>query len=110
MARLVRLIPSVAPGTLGGHGLLTTPTAVKRSGIFRAQASVAGPPPDTPKTAKHSSPSASANSLIAPGSETRQELKKALSELAEAARSLRLLADQLERQPESLIRGREARR
>ncbi len=53
---------------------------------------------------------ASANSLIEPGSPARQELKRALAELAEAARSLRLLAEQLERQPESLIRGREASR
>ncbi|MCC7327035.1 MAG: MCE family protein [Burkholderiales bacterium] len=36
------------------------------------------------------------------------ELRRALSELARAARSLRVLADYLERHPESLIRGKPA--
>jgi paraquat-inducible protein B len=53
---------------------------------------------------------ASANALIAPGSPVTSDLKNALRELARAARSLRLLADQLEAQPESLIRGKETGR
>lgn len=52
----------------------------------------------------------SANALIAPDSQTSQDLRRALRELAEAARSLRLLAEQLEQEPESLIRGKEAGR
>ncbi len=51
---------------------------------------------------------ASANALLEPNSQANQELKRALRELGDAARSLRLLADALEEQPESLIRGREA--
>jgi paraquat-inducible protein B len=50
---------------------------------------------------------ASANALIAPGSQASQDLRRALRELADAARSLRLLADQLEQHPESLLRGKE---
>ena len=49
---------------------------------------------------------ASANELIAPDSSTAIELQRALHELAEAARSLRILADQLEQNPESLLRGK----
>jgi len=43
------------------------PTAVRRSGILQAQARVAGPPPDTPSTAKRFSPNASANSDTSSG-------------------------------------------
>jgi paraquat-inducible protein B len=50
---------------------------------------------------------ASAESLVRPGSPVRQDLQRMLREMTEAARSLRLLADQLERHPESLIRGKE---
>lgn len=49
----------------------------------------------------------SANALIAPESPLTNDLKRTLSELSQAARSLRLLADQLEQQPESLLRGKE---
>jgi paraquat-inducible protein B len=51
---------------------------------------------------------ASAESLVRPGSPVRQDLQRMLRELTEAARALRLLADQLERHPESLIRGKES--
>jgi paraquat-inducible protein B len=44
---------------------------------------------------------ASAESLVRPGSPVRQDLQRMLRELTEAARALRLLADQLERHPES---------
>jgi len=44
--------------------------------------------------------------LVAPDSEANVELRRALRELAEAARALRLLAEQLEQNPESLIRGK----
>ncbi|NOR41434.1 MAG: mammalian cell entry protein, partial [Gammaproteobacteria bacterium] len=36
-----------------------------------------------------------------------QELQQALQELTEAARSLRVLADYLERHPEALLKGKE---
>lgn len=52
----------------------------------------------------------SANALIAPDSQTSQDLRRALRELADAARSLRLLAEELEQRPESLIRGKETGR
>lgn len=53
---------------------------------------------------------ASADALIAPDSQVSLELRRTLRELADAARSLRLLADQLEQHPESLIQGKEAGR
>ena len=49
----------------------------------------------------------SANSLIASDSPLAGDLKRAMRELAQAAHSLRLLAEQLEEQPESLLRGKE---
>jgi paraquat-inducible protein B len=49
----------------------------------------------------------STNTLLSRESPTRRELQRTLSELAAAARSLRLLADYLEQHPESLIRGKE---
>jgi paraquat-inducible protein B len=51
---------------------------------------------------------ASADSLIAPDAEATRELKRLMLELAEAAQAVRLLAEQLEQHPESLIRGKEA--
>lgn len=50
-----------------------------------------------------------ANSLLSKDSTTIVELQRALREMSEAARAVRSLADQLERHPESLIRGKEAR-
>ena len=44
--------------------------------------------------------------LVAPDSQASADLKRALRELADGARSLRLLAEQLEQNPESLIRGK----
>jgi len=49
----------------------------------------------------------SANKLLSPTSPTRRELQRALTELAAAARSARLLADYLEQHPEALVRGKE---
>jgi len=40
-------------------------------------------------------------------SSTNQDLRKALDELGEAARSIRVLTEYLERHPESLIRGKD---
>ena len=51
---------------------------------------------------------ASADSLIAPDAEATRELRRLLLELAEAAQAIRLLAEQLEQHPESLLRGKEA--
>ena len=48
----------------------------------------------------------SADSLIAPDSETSIELKRLLFELADAAQAIRRLAEQLEEHPESLIQGK----
>jgi phospholipid/cholesterol/gamma-HCH transport system substrate-binding protein len=51
----------------------------------------------------------SANSLIEPGSRLNYELVNALKESSAAARSLRDLADQLQRSPNSLLFGRPAK-
>jgi paraquat-inducible protein B len=44
--------------------------------------------------------------LLGPDASAQQELRDALQEFTRAARSLRVLADQLERQPSSVIRGK----
>jgi paraquat-inducible protein B len=49
---------------------------------------------------------ASANALINPDSSTTAELRRALLELGDAARSLGLAADQIQTQPDSLIFGK----
>jgi paraquat-inducible protein B len=49
---------------------------------------------------------ASTQSMVAPESALNQELRRALVELTEAARSLGLAADQIERDPNSLIFGK----
>ncbi len=49
----------------------------------------------------------STNTLLGPDSPARRELQRALTELAGAARSVRLLADYLERHPEALLRGKD---
>ena len=49
---------------------------------------------------------ASANALVGPDSPLTVELRRALFELTDAARSIGLAADQIERQPNSLIFGR----
>jgi paraquat-inducible protein B len=48
-----------------------------------------------------------ASALLSPDSTVSTELRKLLVELNEAARSMRLLGDYLERHPEALIRGKE---
>ncbi len=48
-----------------------------------------------------------AQSLLAPNGTTRTETNRLLQELAQAARSIRLLADYLEQHPESIIQGKE---
>ena len=45
-------------------------------------------------------------SLLQPDAATQQQLRDALQEFSRAARSLRILTDQLERQPSSVIRGK----
>ena len=45
-------------------------------------------------------------SLLGSNAPAQQELREALQEFARAARSLRLLTDQLESQPSSVIRGK----
>lgn len=50
---------------------------------------------------------ASANSMVGIDSPVNQELRRALVELTETTRSLGLAADQFEREPESVLRGRE---
>ena len=49
---------------------------------------------------------ASANEVIEPGSATQRDLRRALDEFARAARSVRELAEQLERNPNALITGK----
>ena len=48
-----------------------------------------------------------ANHLVAPDSAQTQQLGATLQEISAAARSVRVLADYLERHPEALIRGKE---
>ena len=50
----------------------------------------------------------SAEGSLAPGSPTVTDLREALREITRAAASIRALADYLERQPQSLIRGKPA--
>jgi paraquat-inducible protein B len=47
-------------------------------------------------------------SIIAPDASLQEDVREALREIARAADALRALADLLERQPESLIRGKQA--
>jgi paraquat-inducible protein B len=46
------------------------------------------------------------NTLLGPDAPAQHELRDALQEIARAARAIRLLADSLERNPESLLRGK----
>ncbi len=48
----------------------------------------------------------STNSLIGEGSQIRYDLSQLLKELGEAARSIRVLADYLEQNPDALLRGK----
>jgi paraquat-inducible protein B len=45
-------------------------------------------------------------SAVAPGAPMQQDLRRALEDLSSAARSLKSLADTLERRPESVLRGK----
>lgn len=47
------------------------------------------------------------NNMFADDSAISEEIKTSLRELADAARSLRILSDYLERHPEALLRGKE---
>jgi paraquat-inducible protein B len=49
------------------------------------------------------------NDLVGETSPTRDNLDRALEELASAARSLRILADYLEQYPDALLKGKGAR-
>ena len=49
----------------------------------------------------------SVDTMFAQDSAMSQELQSSMRELAETARSLRILADYLERHPEALLRGKE---
>ena len=48
-----------------------------------------------------------ANNFVEPNSVQSQELDSTLQEVSGAARSLRVLADYLQRHPEALLRGKE---
>ncbi len=50
---------------------------------------------------------ATASNLVGPDSPVNSELRRALLELSDAARSVGLAADQIQQQPDSLIFGRE---
>lgn len=50
---------------------------------------------------------ATANTLVGPDSPANAELRRALVELTDAARAVGLAADQIQRQPESLLFGRD---
>ena len=49
---------------------------------------------------------ASVDSLVGDNSEIRQQLAKMFQELTDASRSIRELADYLERHPDALIKGK----
>jgi paraquat-inducible protein B len=49
---------------------------------------------------------ASVSALIGPESPVNDELRRVLVDLAEAARALELVADEIERQPQSLLFGK----
>jgi paraquat-inducible protein B len=49
---------------------------------------------------------ASANALIQPDAPLNVEAVRAMRELSEAARSIRVMADYLQRHPEALIKGK----
>jgi len=49
---------------------------------------------------------ASADALIAPDADASIELRRLLVELTDAAKAIRLLAEQLDQHPESLLRGK----
>ena len=51
---------------------------------------------------------AAATALVGPDSPANSELRQTLLELSDAARSIGLAADQIQRQPNSLIFGKEA--
>jgi paraquat-inducible protein B len=46
------------------------------------------------------------NNLLGPDAPAQQELRDALKEIARAARGMGVLADYLERNPETLLRGK----
>ena len=48
----------------------------------------------------------SAEKLLTPGSPLQLEAQRMMQELSSAARSVRIMADYLERHPEALIRGK----
>jgi len=48
----------------------------------------------------------SAENVLTPGTPLHQDIQKTLQELSAAARSIRVMADYLERHPEALIRGK----
>jgi paraquat-inducible protein B len=48
----------------------------------------------------------STQALVGPDSAVNQDLRRALFELSDAARSLGLAADQIEREPDSLLFGK----
>jgi len=50
---------------------------------------------------------ATASTLVGPDSPANSELRRALVELSDAARSVGLAADQIQQQPDSLLFGRE---
>jgi paraquat-inducible protein B len=67
--------------------------------------------PEVAATLKQAQASlASANDALEAGSPLQSRLKEALEELAAAARALRALADSLERQPQSILTGKEPSR
>jgi paraquat-inducible protein B len=51
---------------------------------------------------------AKAGDFVGPESPVNREMRRLLVELVDAARAVRLAAEQVERQPESLLRGKEA--
>ena len=62
--------------------------------------------PPLPPTSLPRATLASLDRLLKPNSPLQTDASRAFQELAAAARSLRIMADYLERHPEALIRGK----
>lgn len=88
----------------------TVNTLIKSPAVGRAVTSLEGVAPLIEGARKTADAAAttlqSTGDLVGPNSQLRRDMTDLLRELKEAARSLRVLADYLERHPDALIRGK----
>lgn len=81
------------------RGINTQVTPVGNS-LEKAMTSISGAAASAERVLKH------ADNVVAPDSQTMTDLRKAINELSNAARALRIMADYMERHPEALIKGK----